>query len=48
LGTVTQSGVYTAPAAIPNPLPAVLVMYVTYPTQSIISNASNYALVGVS
>jgi hypothetical protein len=48
LGTVTQNGVYTAPATIPNPLPAVLVMYVTYPSQSIVSNANNYALVGVS
>ena len=45
LGTITQSGLYTAPATIPSPLPVVLVVPETSPT---IINASNYAYVGVN
>jgi hypothetical protein len=45
LGTITQSGLYTAPAAIPSPLPVVLVVPETAQT---ITNSSNYAYVGVN
>ena len=45
LGTITQSGLYTAPATIPNPLPVVLIVPETSPT---IINASNYAYVLVN
>jgi hypothetical protein len=45
LGTITQSGLYTAPATIPSPLPVVLVVPETAQT---ITNAQNYAYVGVN
>lgn len=45
LGTITQTGLYTAPAAIPSPLPVVLVTSQISPT---ITNASNYANVGIN
>jgi hypothetical protein len=45
LGTITQAGLYTAPAAIPSPLPVVLVTSEAAPT---ITNAGNYAYVGVN
>ena len=45
LGTINQSGLYTAPAAIPNPLPVVLVVPETAQT---ITNAQNYAYVGIN
>jgi hypothetical protein len=45
LGTVTQTGLYTAPAAIPNPLPVVLVTAQEAPT---ITNTSNFAYVGIN
>jgi hypothetical protein len=44
LGTVNQTGLYTAPAAIPNPLPVVLVTAQEAPT---ITNTSNFAYVGI-
>jgi hypothetical protein len=45
LGTVTQTGLYTAPAAIPSPLPVVLVTAQEAPT---ITNTSNFAYVGIN
>ena len=44
LGTITQTGLYTAPTTIPNPLP---VVFVTSHFNPSISNQSNYAYVGV-
>jgi hypothetical protein len=45
LGTITQNGLYTAPATIPSPLPTVLVVPETAQT---IINQSNYAYVGIN
>jgi hypothetical protein len=45
LGTITQTGLYTAPANIPSPLPTVLVVPETAQT---VTNASNYAYVGIN
>jgi hypothetical protein len=45
VGTVNQTGLYTAPAAIPNPLPVILVTAQEAPT---ITNTSNFAYVGIN
>jgi hypothetical protein len=45
LGTITQSGLYTAPATISSPLPVVFVTSDLSPT---ITNTQNYAYVGVN
>lgn len=45
LGTITQTGLYTAPAAIPNPQPVILVTSHLSPT---ITNQSNYAYIAIN
>lgn len=45
LGTITQTGLYTAPAAIPNPQPIILVTSHLSPT---VTNTSNYAYIAIN
>jgi len=45
LGTISQTGLYTAPAAIPNPQPVILVTSHLSPT---ITNQNNYAYIAIN
>jgi hypothetical protein len=45
LGTITQTGLYTAPAAIPNPQPIILVTSHFAPN---ITNQNNYAIIAIN